>query len=1805
MAKQIQIAPVVLSFVLKLLCMGCLIEARTHAIPESAKLLARDTSPYDWFGRAISISGDVAVIGADGNNDSSSAVSGSVFVYRWNGSTWIQEQKLLAPPHVTACNFGSAVSVSGDTLVVGTWACGNSADLFRWNGSDWLFEQQLVPLGGIVHPGFGHSVSISGDVAVVGAFGGSGATHVFRWNGVSWVHEQTLYASDAAAHDGFGYSVSVFGDTILIGTSGDDDNGSNAGSAYVFIWNGTTWTEQQKLLPLDGDAGDVFGLSVSLGSDVGVIGAYLDDQSGTDAGAAYMFRRTGQTWIQEQKLTASDGKSNDGFGNAVAYFGDAVVVGANGDDNENGTNAGSAYVFRWNGTTWVQESRLLSRKGSAGDAFGLGVAASDGLIIAGSLLDDLNGQRSGSAQAFRWNGTSWVEEHLLQGLGGAGNDMFGFSTALFGDLAVVGVPNDDDKGLDSGSVLVYRWNGSHWFQEQKLTAADGEIGDSFGTSVAVSDDTVLVGAVGGDDAGSDSGSAYVFRWDGTTWNQNQKLLPPSGSSGDQFGSAVSLSADYIIVGAKLDDHNGVNRGSAYSFRWNGASWGQRQKLISNDGAAQDEFGSSVFLVENRVIIGSPGDDDAGMDSGAAYIFGLNGTTWTQLSKLRPLDGTAGARFGMAAGLTSDLAVIGAHGDMVNGVPAGSAYIFRSLQDTWVQEQKLTASNGAADDAFGHSVAVDGNVAVVGVKGDDQMGGEAGAVYLFRWNGSSWSLDGKLLATDGKPGDELGYSVSLSGNRALTGAIGEDASGSACGSAYIFEFAWCGDGLLDGSEECDDGNVSMLDGCTGTCLIEPGFTCGGAAISVCSDEDECGQGIHDCDANEICSNNLGGFSCACNDGFQACGVQKLLAPDASVGDEFGIAIAIETDVAAIGAWRDKSDSSYSGSVYIFRWDGLAWNQESKISPPDGSDDDRFGISLSMLGDRILVGAPNDDDMGIDSGAAYLFRWNGLTWVHEQKIVAVDGSDGDQFGHSVSLADGVAVVGAHLDEDSSMQSGSTYVFRWDGVHWHQEEKLVPADASAGSRFGCSVSISENAIIVGADGDGALGPYAGAAYVFQWNGTAWAQQQKLLASDGSSENKFGNSVSIADDVAIVGSFLDDTNGLQAGAAYVFRWNGTTWHQEQKLLPSNGASNDRFGASVAIVDDMVAVGAYFDDDSGTDSGSAYVFRWTGSSWIQEQKLFPPNGSAYERFGTSIAVTQGLIVTGAPGDWDNGDNAGTAYAFQYSGNDWLQDPKMRVADEAVGDFFGYSVSASDSVVVVGEHFDSTNGPFAGAAYVYRRNPSTFGLEQMLLASDGSNENQFGSSVSVWGDLILVGARGDDDNGLHAGSAYLFRWNGSQWIEEQKLVALDGAANDFFGQAVSTDDDVALVGAHQDDDSGLNSGSAYVFRWDGLSWIQEQKLVPPPNSPGIQFGYSLSVSGDVVVVGALRDDENGADSGSVYVYRWNGAVWALERRLNPSDAAPNSLFGAAVDLSGYRLIVGAPFDRETATYAGAGYIFEWNGIDWAETQKLLASNGTVHDHLGFAVSIADTVALIGASNHVTANIASGAAYLFRNNGALWTEDRMILPPDGAAQDAFGNTVAVTENLAAIGALRHDENGSESGAAYIYDLACIMPTTCTDIDECALNMGICDSNATCTNSVGAFACTCNSGYSGDGMTCHDDDECALGTHGCDANATCTNVAGTYSCTCNHCYSGDGNTCLLNDLDQDGICDLSDECAGGAASGDTDANGDVDLRDFVDFSICLDGPAVSNSALGCECFDFDSDNHVDLRDFANIQSEFLSQ
>jgi hypothetical protein len=656
--------------------------------------------------RAVDVAGNVSTaIQGDGWVVSAAAAAASI------NYGWQAEAYLKAPNAGAGDSFGLATAVSGDTIVVGAE---NEAS-----------NQTTITNG---------TTASSDDSA-----GNSGAVYVFKRTGVTWAQEAYLKAPNAESNDKFGTSVAINGDTVVVGasrersnqttitngtTASSDNSLSQAGAAYVFKRTGVTWAQEAYLKPPNIQGTYLFGSTVAVSGDTVIVGARGErsnqttitngttassDTSEAQAGAAYVFKRTGVIWAQEAYLKPPNTHSLAAFGVSVSIHGDTAVVGASGEwSNQttitNGTTAssdntasfaGAAYVFKRTGTTWAQEAYLKASNTEPNDQFGIGVAINGDTIVVGANNEDSNqttitngttassdnsASTSGAAYVFKRTGITWAQEAYLKAPNSNASDYFGYKVSLHGDTLAVGAMGEssnqttitngtsassDNSALTSGAAYVFRRTGTTWAQEAYLKAPNAGAADSFGTSVSISGDTVVVGAslessnqttitngttASSDNSASTSGAAYVFNRTGTTWAHEAYLKAPNADGGDYFGGAVSVSGDTIVVGAYLEDSNQTtvtngatassnnlteNSGAAYVFKRTGNTWTQEAYLKAPNPDNSDLFGSTVVVDGDTVAVGASYEESNQTTitngntassnnslggSGAAYIF---------------------------------------------------------------------------------------------------------------------------------------------------------------------------------------------------------------------------------------------------------------------------------------------------------------------------------------------------------------------------------------------------------------------------------------------------------------------------------------------------------------------------------------------------------------------------------------------------------------------------------------------------------------------------------------------------------------------------------------------------------------------------------------------------------------------------------------------------------------------------------------------------------------------------------------------------------------------------------------------------------------------------------------------------------------------------------------------------------------------------------------------------------------------------------------------------------------------------------
>jgi uncharacterized repeat protein (TIGR01451 family) len=745
--------------------------------------------------------------------------------------------------------------------------------------------------------------------------------------------------------------------------------------------------------------------------------------------------------------------------------------------------------------------------------------------------------------------------------------------------------------------------------------------------------------------------------------------------------------------------------------------------------------------------------------------------------------------------------------------------------------------------------------------------------------------------------------------------------------------------------------------------------------------------------------------------------KLTGIGDAVGDryeQFGIAVAGDGDTVIVGAPGTQNPGQ--GSAYVFVRTAGVWAQETRLRHPGV---EGFGISVALDGDTAVVGSAY-------FSKAYVFVRGSGVWTEEAVLSGSD-TGGAAFGASVSISGDTIVVGAPEDATGfGYRSGSAYVFVRSGNIWTQQQKLFSADLAAEDDLGRSVSVSADAIVLGAPGDDTgVGIDAGSAYVFSRSGTVWSQEAKLTAPVGPASFAFGTSVSLDGGSLVVGSPGETNAGVSgSGAAYVFVQSGSTWSLQQRVAPAAPGQNAYFGTAVALDADTAIVGAPYDHDQALyAAGSAYVFVRVGGVWAEQQRLAASAPLAQAYFGQSVAVFGDAALAGAP----YRDQSGSAYVFRRAGSTWDEEAKLDAPGTARQDRFGSAAAIEGEILVVGGPDDDVpGGRGAGSAYVFVRTGQSWNFQQKILAGDPTERARFGAAVSLCGGTLAVAA--PRAVASFAGAVYVFVQVGGVWQQQQRLERPGGSSSEEYAASVACDGDTLLVGAPSDAEAGLYyAGAAYVYTRSGGSWALQQRLTLSAPESFAGAGHAVALQGDTALVSAPGSSARGR----VSVFQRSAGVWTETGSFSAADGTGGDEFGSALGLSGDTAIVGATNAEESpGSRPGAAYVFVQSlAGQWSQQQKLVDPHPVATLYLGSAVAVSGDAALVSPWRDYSAR--SGVALLFVRQAGVWTLRQRIVPSDGADDDEYGAALALSGATAVVGAPGADTPaGFDSGAVYV-------------------------------------------------------------------------------------------------------------------------------------------------------------------------------
>ncbi len=817
---------------------------------------------------------------------------------------------------------------------------------------------------------------------------------------------------------------------------------------------------------------------------------------------------------------------------------------------------------------------------------------------------------------------------------------------------------------------------------------------------------------------------------------------------------------------------------------------------------------------------------------------------------------------------------------------------------------------------------------------------------------------------------------------------------------------------------------------------------------------------------------------------------LVASDGTGGDQYGISVDLDGHVMASGAsfvTLTGETGTKHGAVYILEFDEgtQTWQEEHMLRAVVAGDGDEFGTAVGLHGTTLVVGAPKNDDNGSNAGSAYVFEFDAGTmmWNQTQTLAASNASAGSRFGHTVAVRDDLIIVGAWLGDGAGTGDGAAYVFRFNDTTmlWEEEQRLFDAAGTTGDRFGFAVNTDGVRTIVGAP---LKDSQAGAAFIFGFDGSSWVLEREIFTFDG---GRAGESVAITGEMAVLGASRNSRFAIQTGLAEVWYFDveEDQWLREQGLIHAGARASDLFGTTIDFDGTRVVVGAPNTGNAGfndfTGTGSAHVFTQSNGVWVETVTLSASDGMASDAFAFSVALDTEHIVVGGLRSDGNAADSGAAYVFDLIQSDCDCDDNADVceldcngngtpddcdndcncngvddttdvanqfstdcnangiADECEisattvapgGPFYCVSncdVDCNDSGIPDGCELTDNDCNMDGI-------PDDCGLRVVCNATEEQLVMTPGT-VSTRGNTAAFANPADNEACFDCGAVQLYERDSQQdlWTAGQKLFASDAPSPSGFGGNLDLHNNVLFVTG-----GGQNEiGAAYAFRKDEKTgmWNEEQIILGPPfrgEEFGTLYGTSVTVEHNIAAVGAPWREGTfcvfglGISCGAVYVYEYDPGLqqWLEAHILYAPDIGSDWDFGSALDLSEGLLAVGSRGADAVSNFAGAVYLYRYLPLSnrWLLEQKIFASDGKFFDGFGVNVGIAGDVIAVGSFT---------GTYVFRRdaNSGLWSEEAKLTVPEMSLE--YGTEIAVGPDVVVVGDGQDDDAGDNAGTAHVF------------------------------------------------------------------------------------------------------------------------------------------------------------------------------
>jgi hypothetical protein len=701
-----------------------------------------------------------------------------------------------------------------------------------------------------------------------------------------------------------------------------------------------------------------------------------------------------------------------------------------------------------------------------------------------------------------------------------------------------------------------------------------------------------------------------------------------------------------------------------------------------------------------------------------------------------------------------------------------------------------------------------------------------------------------------------------------------------------------------------------------------------------------------------------------------------------GGTFSQSIALDGDTALIGA-PNSSTAFGVGAAYVFVKSGGTWNLQAYLHATTPTDNIQFGKAVDLQGDRAVITALNVSAPGnTNSGSVHVFERSGGTWEF-RALIPSNRSSNDYFGESVALDHDTIAVGIRR---ANIEQGAVSIYVLDGTIWTLQQTLNSPQPTQWN-FGEAIDLDGNRLVAGASTPG-----TGTAFLYTRSGSTWAGQQIPAPASLHDNSRFGCSVAIDGGTVVVGAiYQKDDQDQTRGAAFAYLNSGSDWTIPQVLGPDEDAAYQPFGMSVAVDGDLLAVGACHYPHANYGLGAVYVYERPATTWEKKIKLAPPGYHIMSSLGAKVAVSGQRVLASAPTHSYNG-HWGVAAVF--SGPDWSQETQLTPGDDHQGEEFGAAVAIEGNTAMIGIGKATTpTATSKGEVMVLSRQGGLWTVTQRFTSTHDGGEN-FGSTLSLDEDTVMIGAPSYLASEIGEGCAYIFAKQDGLWLEQARILDPVPSYGGHFGSIIAMDGTIATVGKPA---STLAACVVHVFTRNGIDWSQREELKFPAGESGENFGSALAVEGNTILVGTPANSGS-AQPSTVQVFTRSDSGWTREASLAAVQDGPDVGlgFGASVAISGNTALIGAPYDLPLTQQSrgnGRCYFYKRSGSNWSVEQTIYSGEGPHGDRFGTAVALDGDVAVVGATELFVPFYPSAekAAYIFTREADGWIRQSSHLP----------------------------------------------------------------------------------------------------------------------------------------------------------------------------------------------------------------------